>query len=698
MCSHPKEFPSRLPGRRLTPCPQAQYPASMDPLLNHRPGEHPDPASQPNELMPSNVSLITADDLYLFNEGSHFHLYDKLGAHATTVQGVEGTYFAVWAPEAEQVSVFGTFNQWDASRHPLRPCQSSGIWEGFIPGVGVGALYKFHIRSRHYGAELIKTDPFARLNEIPPKFASVVWSLDYTWRDHAWIQSRARHNALDAPISIYEVHLGSWMRVPGEGNRSLSYREAAPKLIEYVKRLGFTHVEFLPLMDHPFFASWGYQTTGYFAPSGNYGTPQDLMYLVDQLHQHEIGVILDWVPSHFPTDAHGLNQFDGSHLFDHADPRQGFHPDWNTAVFNYSRNEVRSFLISSALFWLEQYHVDGLRVDAVASMLYLDYSRKEGEWIPNRYGGRENLEAIAFLRQLNEEIYRRHPDVQTFAEESTSWPSVSRPTYAGGLGFGMKWDMGWMHDTLEYMALDPVHRKHHHSNLTFRMLYAFHENFLLPLSHDEVVHGKGSLLGKMPGDDWQKFANLRALFGYMYAQAAKKLIFMGCEIGQWREWVHDDSVDWNLLQYLPHQGLQRWVADLNHLYRTEPALHEYRLRSSRIRVDRLPGCRCRCHQFVAPRPVASAEYRGRLQFYAGPASAVSRRRPARRVLERNAEQRLLGLWRQRVGKSGWRRGGGCPSPWSFSLPVPDPASSGGALLQTCLVAPSTGSRFPAKLG
>jgi 1,4-alpha-glucan branching enzyme len=413
------------------------------------------------------------------------------------------------------------------------------------------------------------------MNEIPPKSASVVWTLDYNWQDEGWMRNRSWHNALDAPISIYEVHLGSWMRVPGEGNRSLTYREAAPKLIEYVQRLGFTHVEFLPLMDHPFFGSWGYQTTGYFAPSGNYGTPQDLMYLIDQLHQHDIGVVLDWVPSHFPTDAHGLSQFDGSHLYEHADPRQGFHPDWDTAVFNYSRNEVRSFLISSALFWLEQYHADGLRVDAVASMLYLDYSRKEGEWIPNRYGGRENLEAIAFLRQLNEEIYRRHPDVQTFAEESTSWPSVSRPTYAGGLGFGMKWDMGWMHDTLEYMSLDPVYRKHHHRNLTFRMLYAFHENFLLPLSHDEVVHGKGSLLKRMPGDDWQKFANLRALFGYMYAQAAKKLIFMGGEIGQWREWAHDDSLDWNLLQYAPHQGLQQWVADLNRLYRTEPALHQF---------------------------------------------------------------------------------------------------------------------------
>ena len=546
----------------------------MDPLLHDRPVGPPGRVSPDQRQDLSRFSLLTSDDLYLFNEGSHFHLYDKLGAHPMTVNGVEGTYFAVWAPEAEQVSVFGTFNHWDPDRHPLHPCQSSGIWEGFVPGVGRSTLYKFYIRSRHGGIHAIKTDPFSRFNEIPPKSASIVWDLDYTWHDQAWMQSRARRNALDAPITIYEVHLGSWMRVPGEGNRSLSYRELAPKLIEYVQQLGFTHVEFLPLMDHPFFGSWGYQTTGYFAPSGCYGTPQDLMFLIDQLHQHDIGVIFDWVPSHFPTDEHGLSRFDGSYLFEHADPRQGFHPDWNTAIFNYSRNEVRSFLISSALFWLEQYHVDGLRVDAVASMLYLDYSRNEGEWVPNQYGGRENLDAIAFLRRLNEEIYRRHPDVQTIAEESTAWPSVSRPTYTGGLGFGMKWDMGWMHDTLEYMALDPVYRKHHHNNLTFRMLYAFHENFVLPLSHDEVVHGKRSLLSKMPGDDWQKFANLRALFGYMFAQAAKKLIFMGGEIGQWREWAHDDSVDWNLLHYPPHSGLQRWVADLNRLYRSESALHE----------------------------------------------------------------------------------------------------------------------------
>ncbi len=519
-------------------------------------------------------TLLADDDLYLFNEGTHFHLYDKLGAHPVVVDGVDGTYFAVWAPDAERVSVIGNFNGWNQDSHFLHPRDGSGIWEGFIPNVGKGALYKYHIRSRHHGYRVDKADPFSRFNEVPPKTASIVWDLDYVWHDDEWLRTRARRNALDAPISIYEVHLGSWMRVPEEGNRSLSYREAAVKLADYVRRMGFTHVEFLPLMDHPFFGSWGYQTTGYFAPSGCFGTPQDLMYLIDELHRHGIGVILDWVPSHFPTDEHGLVYFDGSHLYEHADPRQGFHPDWNTCIFNYGRNEVRSFLISSALFWLEKYHVDGLRVDAVASMLYLDYSRNPGEWIPNPYGGRENLDAIKFLRRLNEEVYRRHPDVQTYAEESTAWPAVSRPTYAGGLGFGMKWDMGWMHDTLEYMALDPIYRKYQHNNLTFRMLYAFHENFVLPLSHDEVVYGKGSLLGRMAGDDWQKFANLRLLFGYMFAQSAKKLLFMGGEFGQWREWAHDGSLDWHLLQYASHQGLQKWVADLNGVYRREPALHE----------------------------------------------------------------------------------------------------------------------------
>ncbi|HEX9743013.1 MAG TPA: 1,4-alpha-glucan branching protein GlgB [Nitrospiraceae bacterium] len=519
-------------------------------------------------------TLLTKDDVFLFNEGTHFHLFEKLGSRPVRRDHEEGTYFAVWAPNAEEVSVIGMFNDWKRGAHPLRMKDSSGIWEGFLPGIAKGTLYKYYIRSRFEGFEVEKTDPFAIFNEIPPKTASIVWDLDYQWRDQEWMETRGRRNALDAPMSIYEMHLGSWKRVPDEGNRSLSYRELADTLPAYLQESGFTHVEFLPIMDHPFFGSWGYQTTGYFAPSGCYGTPQDLMYLIDELHRHGIGVILDWVPSHFPTDGHGLSYFDGTHLFEHSDPRQGFHPDWNTYIFNYGRNEVRSFLISSALFWLDKYHADGLRVDAVASMLYLDYSRKDGEWIPNQYGGRENLDAIGFLRRFNEEVYKAHPDVQTMAEESTAWPMVSRPTYVGGLGFGLKWDMGWMHDTLVYMSQDPYFRKYHHNKLTFRMLYAFQENFVLPLSHDEVVYGKGSLLGKMPGDDWQKFANLRLLFGYMYAQAAKKLIFMGGEFGQWREWAHDGSLEWDLLQQSTHAGLRRWVADLNRVYRDEPALHE----------------------------------------------------------------------------------------------------------------------------
>ncbi|HXK34767.1 MAG TPA: 1,4-alpha-glucan branching protein GlgB [Dehalococcoidia bacterium] len=522
---------------------------------------------------PPSFSLLGDDDLHLFNEGSHVRLYQKLGAHPVVADGVAGTCFAVWAPDARAVHVIGDFNGWSRTAHPLHPRASSGIWEGFIPGVGEGALYKYRITSRHGAYQVDKADPVGFRHEVPPKTASVVTSLDYDWQDAEWMAQRRARNALDAPISIYEVHLGSWRRKPDEGFYSLSYREMAEQLPAYVREQGFTHVEFLPVMEHPFFGSWGYQTTGYFAPSSRYGDPQDLMHLIDRLHQHGIGVILDWVPSHFPSDEHGLAYFDGTHLYEHADPRKGFHPDWNSYIFNYGRNEVRSFLLSSALYWLDRYHADGLRVDAVASMLYLDYSRKEGEWIPNEFGGRENLDAVSFLRRLNEEAFRHYPDVQTYAEESTAWPMVSRPTYLGGLGFGLKWDMGWMHDTLKYMERDPIHRHYHHNEMTFRMVYAFNENFVLPLSHDEVVHGKGSLLAKMPGDDWQKFANLRLLYAYMFAQPGKKLLFMGDEIAQRDEWRHDAALAWDLLDYAPHAGAQRLVRDLNAVYRAEPALH-----------------------------------------------------------------------------------------------------------------------------
>ncbi len=525
-------------------------------------------------MTPTVSSLLTDQDLFLFNEGSHFRLYDKLGAHPMTQHGKAGTQFAVWAPAARTVSVIGDFNRWNGKSHPLERVGESGIWEGFVKDIGPGANYKYHIESQHQGYQVDKADPLAFFQQEPPQTASVVWDLAYRWNDGDWMAKRADRQNLSAPISIYEVHLGSWRRVAEEGNRWLTYREMAPRLADYVKRLGFTHVQFLPVMEHPFYGSWGYQVTGFFGPTRRYGNPQDLMYLIDYLHQNDIGVILDWVPAHFPMDEHGLAYFDGTYLYEHADPRQGYHPDWKSAIFNYSRNEVRSFLISSALFWLDKYHVDGLRVDAVASMIYLDYSRKEGEWIPNRYGGRENLEALELLRRFNQEVYAQFPGAQTIAEESTAWPMVSRPVYVGGLGFGLKWDMGWMHDSLKYMSHDPIYRRHHHNDLTFRMLYATTENFVLPLSHDEVVHGKGALLGKMPGDDWQKFANLRLLYGWMYGQMGKKLLFMGSEIGQWREWHHDRALDWNLLQYPFHAGVQRWVADLNHLYRREPALHE----------------------------------------------------------------------------------------------------------------------------
>ncbi|MEM1981792.1 MAG: 1,4-alpha-glucan branching protein GlgB [Candidatus Hadarchaeales archaeon] len=516
-------------------------------------------------------SPLTDYDIYLFRKGEHFRLYRKLGAHL--VDG--GAHFAVWAPNASYVSVIGSFNDWDPGANPLRPREDgSGIWEGFVEGVKKGDLYKYRILSRYGGYAADKADPFAFFNEVPPATASVVWDLDYDWKDEEWMRSRKERNSLSSPMSIYEVHLGSWRRVPEEGNRFLTYSELAKLLPEYVEEMGFTHVEFLPVMEHPFYRSWGYQITGYFAPTSRYGTPQQFMELVDALHRRGIGVILDWVPSHFPSDGHGLVFFDGTHLYEHADPRKGIHPEWGSCIFNYGRHEVRAFLISSALFWLDKYHADGLRIDAVASMLYLDYGRREGEWIPNEYGGKENLEAIHFLRRLNEVVYGEYPDVQMIAEESTAWPLVTRPTYVGGLGFGLKWKMGWMHDTLRYFSMDPIYRKYHHDLITFSMWYAYSENFILPLSHDEVTYGKGSLFGKMPGDVWQKFANLRLLFGYMYGHPGKKLLFMGGEFGQWREWVHDESLEWHALEYEDHRGLQRWVRDLNHLYRREPSLHE----------------------------------------------------------------------------------------------------------------------------
>jgi 1,4-alpha-glucan branching enzyme len=516
--------------------------------------------------------MLTEQDVYLFREGNLFRAYDKLGAHRGEQDGMQGVFFRVWAPNAAAVSVFGDFNDWDPARDPLvQRGDTTGIWECFVPRLTQGTHYKYRVVSRQ-GESFDKSDPYAVRSEVPPRTASVVWELDYVWEDADWVRQRAAHNALAGPMSVYEVHLGSWRRNPD--GTFLGYREIAHQLGDYVQHMGFTHVELMPVMEHPFYGSWGYQVTGFFAPTARYGTPQDFMYLVDHLHQRGIGVILDWVPSHFPQDGHGLTYFDGTYLYEHADRRQGYHPEWGSYIFNYGRAEVRDFLGSSGLFWLDHYHADGLRVDAVASMLYLDYSRKAGEWIPNRYGGNENLEAIAFLRTLNETVYRDYPEAQTIAEESTAWPLVSRPTYRGGLGFGLKWNMGWMHDTLAYFAQDPIYRKFHHDKLTFSILYAFSENFLLPLSHDEVVYGKGSLLAKMPGDDWQKFANLRLLLGYMWGHPGKKLLFMGGELGQRGEWQHDGALEWGLLEQPMHQGVQRWVRDLNTFYRGERALYE----------------------------------------------------------------------------------------------------------------------------
>jgi 1,4-alpha-glucan branching enzyme len=521
-------------------------------------------------------STLSDFDLHLLGEGTHYRAYEKMGAHLVTLDGVAGVRFAVWAPNARRVSVVGDWNGWDGRVHPMRLHPGNGVWEIFVAGIGRDVLYKYEILSKTPGPVVLKSDPVAFSFEMAsPPTASVVTDLDYAWGDAEWMAGRAAKNALDAPIAIYEVHIGSWMRLPEEGNRALTYRELGERLGAYVAEMGYTHVEFLPVTEHPFYGSWGYQPIGLYAPTRRYGMPQDFMACVDALHRRGIGVILDWVPAHFPNDPHGLTYFDGTHLYEHDDPRRREHPEWGTRIYNYGRNEVANYLIGSALFWLGAYHIDGLRLDAVASMLYLDYGRQGGDWLPNQYGGRENLEAVSFLRRLNEAVYREHPGAITIAEESTAWPQVSRPTYVGGLGFGLKWNMGWMHDLLDYMTKDPVHRKHHHSDLTFGLLYAWSENFILPLSHDEVVYSKKSLHRKMPGDDWQKFANLRAFYAFMYGHPGKKLLFMGGEFGQTNEWNHETSLDWSLLDLGPyHRGLQRLVQDLNGLYRTAAALHQ----------------------------------------------------------------------------------------------------------------------------
>ena len=519
-------------------------------------------------------SLFSDFDIALFKAGKHYRLYEKFGSHIITLEGVVGTYFAVWAPSAKAVSVIGDFNFWLDTEHHLNVrWDGSGIWEGFIPNIGKGSIYKYKIRSSHNNIVTEKADPFAKRCEHPPKTASVVWEDNYNWQDKKWMKNRHKNNALDAPFSVYEVHLGSWKKQIEE-NRFLSYKELAEDLVNYVEEMNFTHVEFMPIMEYPYDPSWGYQLTGYFAPTSRFGYPDDFKYLVDKFHEKGIGVLLDWVPSHFPSDDHGLGFFDGSHLYEHPDRRKGYHQDWKSLIFNYGRNEIKAFLISNAIFWLDQYHADGLRVDAVASMLFLDYSREEGEWEPNMFGGREYLEAIDFIKEMNAAVYEAFPDVQTIAEESTSFPKVSRPIYDGGLGFGMKWMMGWMHDTLQYFAKEPIYRKHHQNDLTFSLNYAFTENFMMPLSHDEVVYGKKSIVDKMPGDEWQKFANLRLLYSFMYTHPGTKLLFQGGEFGQTSEWNFQGSLDWHLLQYDVHKGAQTLVKELNQLYKKEKALHE----------------------------------------------------------------------------------------------------------------------------
>jgi 1,4-alpha-glucan branching enzyme len=520
------------------------------------------------------MPILSDYDMYLYGQGNHFNIYDKMGAHIITHQGVKGTLFAVWAPSAKRVSVIGDFNQWDGRRHMMRNRGPSGIWELFVPHLGQGLLYKYEIRTKD-DVVLVKADPFAFRFEERPKTAAVVHDLDcYTWNDDRWIKERKNKNLLERPMSIYELHLGSWRRKTDEENRWLTYHEAMEELIPYVKSMGYDHIELMPVSEHPFDGSWGYQVTGYYAVTSRFGTPEEFMAFVDRCHMEGIGVILDWVPAHFPNDSYALEYFDGTHLYEHEDPRQGIHKDWDTLIFNYGRNEVKNFLVANALFWLEKFHIDGLRVDAVASLLYLDYSRKEGEWVPNRYGGRENLEAIEFIKTLNTKIYELFPGVVTIAEESTAWPGVTLPVHLGGLGFMFKWNMGWMHDMLTFMSKDPVHRRYHMEKLTFALLYAFHENFILPLSHDEVVHGKASILSKMPGDDWQKFANLRLLLGYMYGEPGKKMLFMGSEFGQWQEWDHDHALEWHLLKYENHQKIRDYVRELNRVYHQEPAMHE----------------------------------------------------------------------------------------------------------------------------